>query len=548
MNDFYEDELLAEPVITSDDHSSPTTSLSSEATHATCVTNKNNPILEDEIMSSIVDNRRILNPATPRDTAQIFINDNFRSMGIRSIQCIDENKQFYEFVNGHYKPVSDLRIQADIARFLNSSWRIKSDPITKINTIVPYDTKSAKEKEILDALKCISSEGVYKDPAIQPSWIFNFDDHQDPNLIIPFKNKLLDIPTFLKSGNAFNSLIPITPKFLNCTQIPFDIDPNDHKTLLPMKFIGFLESIFNESFIDKSNSSSIEFIRQWMGYCLTNMTWAQKILLIVGPPRSGKGTIANVMQSMLGEANYTNPSANSLIERFPLEGWVNKRLAILGDARFGDKKETVKEILLQVSGGDRVNIDRKNKSILSGVRLPTKIMMISNEIPKIRDAGAALSSRFMVLKLTKSFLGNEDENLFERDLLPELPKIFWWALDGLRDLMGPIQNRKFIQPESGKDSIDQMKAYESPVSQFIKEKCTVAPSESISKEVIFNIYCLWCKDEGITHLSYNIFCDHVLSSCHSVTARRMGSDGSRVQSFFGICSKDRSKSNLNIHG
>lgn len=487
-----------------------------------------------------LDSRRILNPETPRETAQIFINDQYRSIGIRSIQCVTANRQFYEYHNGFYRTIDDLKVQADIARFLNASFKVKKDKSLGIekDLIVPFNTNSSKEKEVMNALKCIASEGIDEDPAIKPTWIFNLNpDLDDPNQIIPFKNKLLSIQSFLKEGDPHSCLNELTPKFFNCSQIPFNIDPQHHGTLRPVKFIQFLENIFDEDFDDANNRQSITFLQQWFGYCLTNMTWAQKILLIVGPPRSGKGTIANVMQTMLGEANFTNPSAASLTERFPLESWINKRLVIFGDARFGDKKDTVKEILLQVSGGDRVNVDRKNKSILSGVVLPAKIMILSNSLPKFRDEGAAFSSRFLTLKLEKTFIGKEDKDLFERDLKPEIPLIFWWALDGLRDLMA---KGSFVQPESGKDSIAKMKSYESPVKDFADQKCVLDKSEWIPKKTLFNLYEVWCKENEIRTLEYNTFCDHVTSVCPAVKVRKMGTDPNRVPCFSGICHKDRS--------
>ncbi len=484
-----------------------------------------------------LDTRRILNPQTPRETAQIFIDEEYRALGIRSIQCVTANRQFYEYHKGFYRPVDDLKVQADIARFLNASVRQVKDDITKEVINVPFNTNSAKEREVMNSLKCISSEGISEDPAIKPTWIFNLDESiVDPNQVIPFQNRLLSIPSFIKDGNPNTCLHELTPKFFNCSQIPFNIDPQDHGRLRPVKFIKFLENIFGEDFDDKNNRQSISFLQQWFGYCLTTQIWAQKILLIVGPNRSGKGTIAQVLENMLGEANFTNPSSASLVDRFPLESFVNKRLAVFGDARFGDKKGTVKEILLQISGGDRMNVDRKNKSILSGVRLPTKIMILSNALPKFRDEGAAFASRFITLKLEQSFLGREDKDLFERDLKPEIPLIFWWALDGLRDLMA---KGSFIQPDAGKESIEKMKAYESPVKDFTVEKCVIDNKQSIAKKTLYNLYELWCKENETRSLDYHVFCDHVGSVCPTVKICKIGPKGAQIPSFLGICSNDR---------
>lgn len=487
--------------------------------------------LSNHTTSSIVDDRRILNPLTPRKSAEHFVLENYWKNGMRSLQCVHTTDQFYFWQDNFYKIASNREIQCELSIFLNNSWRMRKDKITGEDVIVPFDTRSCLEREILDSVKNICSFGIRSDPQAAPSWIFSLEDNlPDPQLIVPFQNKLLSIEHFMKHGNPYECLQDITPKFFNVSQIPFEINPDHHGHLHPVKFIAFLNDVFD------GDQTSIDFLQQWIGYCLTNMTWAQKILLMIGPPRSGKGTIGRILQTMLGEENFTAPTAFSLTERFPLEGWVNKRLAIMGDARFGDKKETVKEILLQVSGEDRVNIDRKGQRVLAGVRLPTKIMILSNEIPSIRDSGAALASRFMVLKMNKSFLGVEDTELFERDLKPEIPLIFWWALDGLRKLM---TTRRFIQPENGKDTVEQLELYQSPIKTFGEEMCVIKNGICTQKDVLYNAYCTWSNQEGMDCLGKPVFCRQILSSYHSVKQRRLGSDGSRTQVFEGIGLKDR---------
>ncbi len=68
-----------------------------------------------------------------------------------------------------------------------------------------------------------------------------------------------------------------------------------------------------------------------------------------------------------------------------------------------------------------VIVDRKNKDAMS-CRLKTRVMMASNELPKLYDGTNALGSRFMVLVTRRSFFGKEDQNLSKR-LMKGLPGI-----------------------------------------------------------------------------------------------------------------------------
>jgi len=76
-----------------------------------------------------------------------------------------------------------------------------------------------------------------------------------------------------------------------------------------------------------------------LGYCITPDTSQHKILLLVGPPRSGKGTIARVLRRLIGVENTVGPTLASLAESFGLEPLIGKPLAIIGDARLSAKSD-----------------------------------------------------------------------------------------------------------------------------------------------------------------------------------------------------------------
>ena len=98
-------------------------------------------------------------------------------------------------------------------------------------------------------------------------------------------------------------------------------------------------------------------------------------------------------------------------------------------------------------------------------QLPTRFMILTNELPYMKDSSGALVERFIVLKLTISFLGREDPMLFER-LRGELSGILNWAVEGYRRLRS---RGRFQQPESSADTIRAMKEISSTVGVFIEE-------------------------------------------------------------------------------
>ncbi len=103
------------------------------------------------------------------------------------------------------------------------------------------------------------------------------------------------------------------------------------------------------------------------------------------------------------------------------------------------------ERLLSISGEDTLTIDRKYRDPWTG-RLPTRFMILTNELPRFTDSSGALASRFVISILTTSFYGRENPKLTD-ELLAEAPAIFNWALEGLDRLR---DRGHFVTPTSAR--------------------------------------------------------------------------------------------------
>src|SRR5204863_1048537 len=114
---------------------------------------------------------------------------------------------------------------------------------------------------------------------------------------------------------------------------------------------------------------------------------------------------------------------------------IGKQLAVVGDMRLGSKcdKDLLAEHVLKLSGRGLFTFDRKYKSHWTG-QLPCKLLLLSNEMPKLKDNSGALASRMIAFFTRVSFYGREDPHLFRNKIRPELPAILLWSLDGLRSM------------------------------------------------------------------------------------------------------------------
>ena len=88
---------------------------------------------------------------------------------------------------------------------------------------------------------------------------------------------------------------------MNC--LPFDYDA---QAPAPKLWLRFLEQLWPD---DKAAKWTL---RRMFGLLLTGDTSYQKIFVIIGPKRAGKGVIGRILRALLGEDNVVNPTMGSL--------------------------------------------------------------------------------------------------------------------------------------------------------------------------------------------------------------------------------------------
>lgn len=306
-----------------------------------------------------------------------------------------------------------------------------------------------------------------------PTWL-NGDDGHGP--IVACRNGLLRLRD--------RQLLAHDPRFFNLAACPCDYAPDAPE---PKRWLEFLSQLWPD------DEESVRTLQEYFGYVLSGRTDLHKILLIVGPTRSGKGTIGRVLTALVGKGNMAGPTLASLGTNFGLASLLGKPLAIVSDARLGGGSSThlVVERLLTISGEDAIDVDRKYQKSWTG-RLPTRFMILSNELPNFADASGAIARRFIVLTMRHSFLGRENPRL-TRELLEELPGILNWSLDGLARLE---QQGAFTEPESSVHAIQAMVDSVSPVSAFIRECCTVHPDATVPVDDLYRAWQMWCGEQG----------------------------------------------------
>lgn len=383
--------------------------------------------------------------------------------------------EFYCWQQNVYAEVTPDYLRADINLFLERAQKLVKvkDEDGERTVKTAFQPKRAHVNEVYGAMESISYLG---DPMQPPFWLDDAVPDLLPIEILSCENGLLHLPT--------RALLPHTPSFFthNAIDYPFENEAAD-----PGSWLTFLSQVW------PNDQGAIDTLQELFGYCLVSDTSQQKAFMLIGPKRSGKGTIARILEATIGANNVVAPTLTGLSTNFGMAPLIGKRLAIISDARISGKVDTavIAERILAVTGEDAITLDRKNRDAWTG-KLDTKFLLISNELPRIADASGALSSRFIVLIMCESFYGREDRGLTNR-LLRERPGILLWAIKGYERL---CERGYFLQPASANDAVRDLEDLGSPISAFLRECCAIAPGRLILASDLYDAWTKWCGEQG----------------------------------------------------
>ena len=429
--------------------------------------------------------------------------------------------EFHEW-NGAYRPVLIDDLRARVSGTIKVEFdRINIEEIAgHAGDKPPPKARKVTGSTVANSILSLGSYAHLEPSAKSPCWLMDKPPFPACD-VLPTRNALVNLPG-LVNGDA-NAIHPPTPRFFCPYRLDYDFDA---KAQAPANWLGFLNSLWGDDI------ASIQALQEWFGYLLTPDTRLQKILMLIGPRRSGKGTVARIMKAMIGSENVANPTLSSLGTNFGLAPLIGKPAATITDARLSGRADIaqVVERLLSISGEDGQTIDRKHLPAVT-VKLPTRFTMLSNELPRLADTSGAMAGRLVILKMTERFYVREDTGL-EGRIMPELPGILLWAIEGWKRLR---ERGKFVQPQSAAQLVEEMEDLASPAGMFVKEKCHVDPSQEVPVKTLFEAWREWCKEKNREHVGdESSFGRNLRAVMPSLVTKPVKSGGVYSRNFVGI--------------
>lgn len=398
--------------------------------------------------------------------------------GVGRIRRWREQWWYWTPERGHYKRYSKEAFHGQISDILRGV-RTKNAN----DELVPWNPNTRRVNDVLSMLAGVDavivddedSAGVRLSDGVQVS-------------LLALRNGVLDIGE-KALGAAQDSgrwaLIPHSPDYFLMATQPFDYDP---AATCPrwLQFLG-------ETWPD--DPESIQLLKEWFGYVLSEDMWGEKFLALYGAPGSGKTTIDNTLRALLGSGAVTDTSFFQLGQKFGKTGLDIYKLAVAGDSRWNGKdNEATVQTLLALTGRTSIEVEHKGKDKYSAV--PTaRLMLVANERPSLRDPAGAIMRRLMLLETRHTAPPQSRDTRLLEKLRVELPGILNWALEGLTELRS---RGAFTEPESTREEIEEIARAQSDIAAFVEERCVLDPAAFVTVREFNEEYREWRTEVGIT--------------------------------------------------
>lgn len=410
---------------------------------------------------------------------------------------------FYYYTEGLYSIVSTLEIEQMLIDYI---------PEDK-SVVIPCNLSHAKQMETM--INIMRRRFFYRE-------CFN------PEGIINFRNGFFNV-----SGG---DLSPHTMDIISTNQLPYNYDKQ-------AKCENFMKALNDATGRDLYK---ISIIQEFAGYCLTRDTKLEKVLFLIGAAGSGKSSVLEGLETMLGKENVSHTSMDQLCQPRYAGNFIDKIANI--DTEIPKDIKGYESVLNKIVSGESVKVD--TKFIPSYDARPyCKLIFAANDMPNIGDTSDSVFRRMLLIYFNNVISKEKIDMELKNKIRSEGAGIFNWAFEGMNRLIG---RRKFTESIEMTADIEELKMQNNAIYYFINENYDVGLEEKeyIPITNIHDTYIKFChsiKAKGV--YKKPIFGKEVLKVFNKKVRKaqkRIGGVNCRVLT--GIRAKDTySKSNEEIN-
>lgn len=242
-----------------------------------------------------------------------------------------------------------------------------------------------------------------------------------------------------------------------------------------------------------------EMLLQYIGYCCTKDTRQQKMLIMCGDGGTGKSTVINLIQAIVGKRNTSNVPMSKLSERFTAVFMQGKLLNSCADLEI-DALDDV-SIIKQLIGEDEIKAEHKGKAVFSFENF-AKMLFSTNELPLVRNEKTdGFYRRLLVLTMNVKPTVR-DVNLKDK-LKREIPYLIHISMQALQRMYkaGGIH-----VSENSIKATRQLRKDSDTIEAFLTDNCVKGTlDDKLDRKELYEKYAEYCKEWGRESHKKNAF-------------------------------------------
>ena len=273
-----------------------------------------------------------------------------------------------------------------------------------------------------------------------------------------------------------------------------------------------------------------ECLMRVLGYCLSSLTKGRKAFVFYGIGRTGKSTMLNVLESVIGGGLVSHEPFHTMSNERSKAHYEGKRINISREtsAKVNRNEESFKSLISceYTTGSEKFE---KQKDFI-----PTlSFIFAGNTDLEFAHMDDAILDRLVYLIFNKEIPEDQIDLNLEEKLLAEKDIIFSLALDSLKGLIADKYN--FKMAPIAEEHIRHRRYLIHTAESFLAEKCKLSEAGKVSKVKLYDAYVSFCKANALKPDGRNTFYNEVRNYNVSITdGRAPDGSGNSVQGFHGI--------------
>lgn len=268
---------------------------------------------------------------------------------------------------------------------------------------------------------------------------------------------------------------------------------HDEQAPVPPEWLKFLKETTTSEQAQRTIAVSIIYAAS---FC---RPWLRKAIYVYGPRRSGKSTLLDTIEALLGHGNCSALNVRQLGAEHGTASLVGKLANI--------SNETVSQAVLQddtfkaLVSGESVQINPKNKPLFRYANT-AKLFFAANNFARVKDESEATWDRLAIISCPYERKRQACDTTLGPRLRRLLPGILNWAMQIFHEEYQKDACASAMEMDPAAEAIMcTWREINNPALRWLRERTANDPGKVLPVSAAYTDYCHWCDAQGHKRLN-----------------------------------------------